>query len=409
MTRDSILIVNSVADDPFAIDVAHHFGQASEISDLISLKLFANSEFCPRFISIDDETDTANIGDGLRGKSVVIVNTCGVGNTRNALAMRLFLVARAAKDNGAGRVILVEPDLFYSAQDRGPRPEHGEVAFARDLKDRKKFDGQPFSSDLYSKLLHASGVDEVVTVHNHSISVQRLFAREFNGRFYNLSPAELYCDYLLRHEINHLEEPGHGFLICAPDAGATPFATEVYDRLQDSFEHLLLKPAIQLLTMEKVRSGERKVAIHPAATSPTQAAGVRGQDVIVFDDMVRTGHTIRECCHVLKELGARRVVYVVTHFHSSDEVKENLNDPAIDEIITTNTLPLVLNRDMQGRLRKKMLVLKIEKWIASFLLGTFVDSALVPETPPYAIDISSKNPRWLPHVNLKGSPGGTQF
>lgn len=33
MTRDSILIVNSVADDPFAIDVAHHFGQASEISE----------------------------------------------------------------------------------------------------------------------------------------------------------------------------------------------------------------------------------------------------------------------------------------------------------------------------------------------------------------------------------------
>ena len=34
------------------------------------------------------------------------------------------------------------------------------------------------------------------------------------------------------------------------------------------------------------------------------------------------------------------------------------------EFITTNTLPNVLNRDDQGRLRRKMVVMKIEAWIA---------------------------------------------
>ena len=397
--KDRFVVVNSVSDDPFAIDVAHFFGQNSEIADQISLKQFANSEFCPRFIC--DEGNMEQIGHQLDGKTAVIVSTCCANESRNALAMRTFLVARAAKDNGAEHVILVEPDLFYSAQDRGPQAKHGEVMFPRDRKDLKKFDGQPFSALLYAQLLKTSGVDVIVTVHNHSISVQRLFAHEFAGQFHNLSPAELFCDYLLRHEIPVRAEESKGFLICAPDRGAMPFASEVFDLLQGSLSRFLLKPDVGLLLMGKVRSGERHVTISPAADSPCQSASIQGRDVIVFDDMVRTGHTIVECCKVLKSAGARRVIFVVTHFHSSDEVKENLNHPAIDEIITTNTLPFILNRDMQGRLRKKMLVLKIEKWIAHFLLTQFSQRQSPPDEALYAVDISSKNPRWHPHDHLQ--------
>jgi len=308
--------------------------------------------------------------------------------------MNTFLVARAAKDNGATRVVLAEPDLFYSAQDRGPRPEYGEVGFVRNAEDYKKFDGQPFSSLLYAQLLHASGVDAVLTVHNHSISVQRLFSSEFGGDFYNLSPADLYARYLLTHGAGR---PGTGspeFVICAPDKGAAPFAYQVHTALNSAAARMLLKPKPSLLLMDKVRSGERRVSITAAADSPTRMDELRDRDVVVLDDMVRTGSTIAECCKQLKEAGANRVVFVVTHFYSSPEVKENLNQPVIDEIVTTNTLPAVLNRDMQGRLRRKMLVLKIEKWIASFLDQTFCGGPGHVEGPPYAIDVSSKNPRW---------------
>lgn len=398
--KKSFVVVNSVADDPFAIDVARYLGETREIADVISLKVFANQEFCPRFIS--DEADTRAIGHGLDGQTVVIVSTCCGNESRNALAMRTFLVARAAKDNGAAEIVLVEPDLFYSAQDRGPRPEHGQVAFVRAVTDLKKFDGQPFSSLLYAQLLRTSGVDNVVTVHNHSISVQRLFSHEFGGRFHNLTPASLYCDYLIRHEISRQSSGTRGFLICAPDAGAAPFAEEVHGLVSANLSRYLLKPELGLLLMQKTRSGERRVVISPSPDSPVRAADIRDRDVVVFDDMVRTGHTIMECCKVLKAAGARRVIFVVTHFHSSDEVKENLNHPAIDEIITTNTLPQILNRDMQGRLRKKMLVLKIEKWIAHFLLSdASFPEATASAGPLYAVDISSKNPRWHPHEHLQ--------
>ena len=389
------LVLSVMSDDPFAIDVAHHLQQAEEISDIIALKQFANSEFCPRFIRDENEFD--NIGDGLRGKTIVIVSTCCGDQSRNALAMRTCLVARSAKDNGAARVILVEPDLFFSAQDRGPRLEHGEVAFARTASDFKKFDGQPFSALLYAELLRTSGVDGVVTIHNHSISVQRVFGREFQGEFQNLSPAELYADYLMRQGMRDAGD----IVVCAPDAGAAPFVLQVHGALTQLTERMLLKPSPSVLLIDKARTGERSVSVAVSAASPTPLAALDGRTVVVFDDMVRTGRTIVETCKLLKEAGAARVVFVVTHFYSSDEVKENLNHGAIDEIVTTNTLPTVLNRDMQGRLRRKMLVLKIEAWVARFLQTWLCGMPAPRGGPAYAVDISSKNPRWRPSHALQ--------
>ena len=49
--------------------------------------------------------------------------------------MRNLLVARAAKDNGAAWVVLAEPDLFFSAQDRGPRADQGMLSKGRSEAD----------------------------------------------------------------------------------------------------------------------------------------------------------------------------------------------------------------------------------------------------------------------------------
>ena len=125
-------------------------------------------------------------------------------------------------------------------------------------------------------------------------------------------------------------------------------------------------------------------------------SGLAGKDIVVFDDMVRTGSTIVKACQALREGRPRRVLFCVSHFYSSEEGRENMAVPAIDEILTLNTLPTILNRDTQGRLRRKLVVLKIEKWISRHLrhyVG-YTDAALRDDF--YAVDISSKNPRWRP-------------
>ncbi|MBQ6472658.1 MAG: ribose-phosphate pyrophosphokinase [Victivallales bacterium] len=392
MMSDDIIVVGTTSDDPLASDVAYFMNQKPDISDLIALKNFANSEFCPRFIC--DERDNSHTGHSLDGKKVVIVSSCSGELTRNARAMRTFLVARAAKDNGAEKVVLVEPDLFYSAQDRGPRPEYGHVAFTRSPEDYKKFDGQPFSSLLYSELLAVAGVDAVLTVHNHSVSVQELFDRRFNGQFLNLSPAKLYANYLLTHEQMQSFSDGKGFVLCAPDKGAAPFVRSVYDQMCEQSKELLMPLRPDLLLMDKHRTGERRVSILAAENSPIPLEAVAGREVVIMDDMVRTGSTIVECCRHLKRAGATRMIFVVTHFYSSSEVKENLNDASIDDIITTNTLPNVMNRDMQGRLRRKLLVLKLERWLAHTLKKEVFNIPTRDNEPLYTMDVSRKNPRW---------------
>ena len=107
---------------------------------------------------------------------------------------------------------------------------------------------------------------------------------------------------------------------------------------------------------------------------------------IVLDDMVRTGGTIVECCRLLRQGNPRRLCFVVTHSLSSAEARENLNSKCIDEILTSNTIPSVLNRDSQGRLRKKMVVLKIEKWISRFLLNYVGKSTLKFQRDFYSVD-----------------------
>ena len=142
MGMEEIVIVGSVADNPVAEDIAHYMGQQEDYQDLISLKSFLNTEFCPRFIT--GARDLGNVGDKLKGKTIILVSTNQGSHSRNGLGMRNFLIARAAKDNGAQNIILVEPDLYYSAQDRGPRKEHGLTGEVRTKYDYEKFDGQPF-------------------------------------------------------------------------------------------------------------------------------------------------------------------------------------------------------------------------------------------------------------------------
>ncbi|CUB05153.1 ribose-phosphate diphosphokinase [Marinomonas fungiae] len=380
----NVVVVSNSSDNPFAIDVAYAMGQHEDIADIISMKQFMNSEFCPRFIS--DEADFDNIGRKLTGKSVVIVSTTSHVQSRQELAMANFVIARAAKENGASRVILVEPDLFYSAQDRGPSKDLGKTSFERDIKDIKKFDGQPFTAKLYAQMLKLSGVDTVMTIHNHSDSVQQIFSEVFDGDFHNLIPYEIYAHYLLNSNILSYGEEGEGLVLCAPDKGARDFVKQMYNTLG-------LNKA-KFIMLDKERTAERKVEITLHKESEHTFEGLDGASIVLFDDMVRTGSTVVQSCQFLKQINPERMVFAVSHFYASNEGRERMAHPALGEILTLNTLPTILNRDEQGRLRKKIVVLKVEKWLAQELCKILGLPPQSEELNPYKIDMSSKNPRF---------------
>ncbi len=379
-----LVIISNVSDDPFAIDIGHLCGQTEEIADLISLKVYTNTEFCPSYLC--DEHDLKQIGRSLAGKTVVICSAA-TNHTRGSLAMRTLVLARAAKDNSARKVILVEPDLFFSAQDRGPFRGEGEEN--RPVEDLKKFDGQAFTARLYAELLRTAGVDVVITVHNHSAKVQAVFNRVFNGEFYNLIPSEVYSRYIKSSDMVSAGPHGRDLVLCAPDMGALSFVNQVHQSLELS--------NVARVIMQKSRSGERQVSMRLSEQSDIAIEQLEGKDVIVLDDMVRTGVTIMECCRHLRAGRPRKICFGVTHFYASLEGRENLNGHDLNEILTLNTIPSILNRDTQGRLRKKLVVLKIEKWIARFLLQYLGRESSKPDDHLYFVDMSSKNPRWVAH------------
>lgn len=377
--KDSIIVIGNTSDSYFAIDVADYLNQKVTASDLVSLKTFANSEFCPRY-TIGDESDRTSIGKSLTNKTVVIVSVHSHLISRNDLAMRNLILARAAKDNNAKQVILVEPDLFYSAQDRGPKPEHGTTNFKRTISDFYKFNGQPFTARLYAQLLKESGINAVITIHNHSYST----CSEFETIFGKENFANLYPDNIFHHFICHsgIVNPDETILV-APDEGSFPFLAKV---------SAYKKPVLPFIAMNKVRKSERSVKIRISGKSTYDIESILNKDVVVLDDMVRTGSTVVACCKILQDYNPRKIIFMVTHFNSTFEVRQNLDQTCIDEIITTSTMPDILNRDNQGRLRKKMAVLKITKWIAGYLDSRF-NLGIKIKDPLYEEDMSNKNPR----------------
>ncbi len=391
---DSI-IVSNVSDASFAIGVAYGKQQVMDIQDIISLKSFANSEFCPRFL-LDHQTEET-IGYSLQGKSVYIISTTSPHYSRNELAMRNCLVAAAAKENGASVVTLVEPDLFYSAQDRGPRTKnHPQIT---DFESREKFVGQPWSAKLYAQLLCQSGVDQVLTVHNHKPKVIAGIYKEVYHQgeterpcFINLDIAHIVANYILRSGLARVEEGGANVGFVAPDSGAVEFVSRVR-------EFTGLKNSV-LVNVEKTRHGQRNVELNIS----DDVELLQGRDVFILDDMVRTGGTIAASVKLLAENEKSRpanIFFYCTHTYISAEGRENLNSPYLNQFITTNTIPSILNRDDQGRLRKKTVVLKIERWIANAIIQClehqndpeifYGKSSVSLAGNWYEVDISSKN------------------
>ena len=395
--HSNYLLVSNVSDASFAIGVAHARSQKIDISDIVGLKTFVNSEFCPRFL-LDDPTEE-NLGFGLQGKSVYILSTSSAHYTRNELAMRNCLLASAAKENGAEFVALVEPDLFYSAQDRGPRTRNHPQAL--DFPSKMKFVGQPCSAELYARMLKAAGVDLVMTVHNHKPEVvKEIYRNVFAGepatgkpRYINLDIAHIVANYVLRSGLVRLWNYGEHVGFVAPDDGAVDFVRKVqeFSGLRNSV----------LVTMKKTRHGQRDVEIDAS----NDVSLLKNRDVFILDDMVRTGGTIAASVKMLAENPAfapEKILFYSTHTYICPEARENLNSPYLTQFITTNTIPNVLNRDDQGRLRKKTVVLKLEPWIGHAVQhcleygensDELYDASSVGHADGfYAVDISSKNP-----------------
>jgi ribose-phosphate pyrophosphokinase len=235
------------------------------------------------------------LGESVRGNDVYIIQpTCPPVNDN---LMELLTLVDAVRRSSASRINAVIPYFGYARQDK-------QVAGR-----------EPITAKLVSTLLEAAGVERVITIDLHSRQLQGFF--------------DIPLDMLsaLRTIANHLRSGGlDDTVIVSPDTGRSEEARRLTELL-----------GLPLAFMYKRRTSERD-------TQVTAVIGdVVGKRVILVDDVISTGGTLRRAVEALIEAGARPDVRIAaTHAVLAGDAREKLAHPAIKELIVTDTIPLGL-------------------------------------------------------------------
>ena len=78
----------------------------------------------------------------------------------------------------------------------------------------------------------------------------------------------------------------------------------------------------------------------------TAIGEVEGRNVIIVDDMIDTAGTICMAADMLMERGAKSVRAAITHPVLSGKAYDRINASALEEVITTDTIPLKQTEDL---------------------------------------------------------------
>jgi ribose-phosphate pyrophosphokinase len=226
------------------------------------------------------------------GDCFVIQSTCSPPNEN---LMELLLVMDALRRASSKRITAVIPYFGYSRQDRKVAPR------------------VPISAKLVADLITAAGAQRVLTVDLHAGQIQG---------FFNIPVDNLYAmPVLVQYLRKRLD--GRRLSVVSPDAGGVERARAFARRLN-----------ADLAIIDKRRQRASEVA------EMRLVGDVRDSLALLVDDMIDTAGTITEAAKVILQAGASEVMACATHPILSGPACERLSHSPIQEVITTNSIPL---------------------------------------------------------------------
>jgi len=240
----------------------------------------------------DGET-FVQINENIRGTDVFVVQpTCAPANDR---IMELLIMIDAMRRASAARITAVIPFFGYARQDRKDKPR------------------VPITAKLVANLLTAAGASRVLTVDLHAQQIQGLF---------DIPVDHLYASPVFYSYIRNKPWIREA-TVFSPDVGGLKYAAAVADMLGLPYGFVAKR---------------RTSATTVQATS--LVGEVEGRDIILVDDMTETAGTLTAAAELLKKNGARSVRAVVSHCMIQEIAYDRLRAGHIDEVITTNSVPL---------------------------------------------------------------------
>lgn len=232
--------------------------------------------------------------DNIRERDVFIIQP--IVSPVNTRLMELLIMIDAAKRASAGRITAVIPYYAYGRSDKKDQPR------------------VPVTARLVANFIEVAGASRVLTIDMHAGQIQGFF----NIPLDELTAFPLIAEYL-RSEA--FEAP----TMVAPDVGRAKLARDIASRLN-----------CDIAIVDKKRTGNNE-----HAEAMTLIGDVAGRDCLVVDDEILTGGTVASAVRLLRQRGARSVRVACVHPVMAAKAFQTLDIPEVDEIVFTDTLPLV--------------------------------------------------------------------
>jgi ribose-phosphate pyrophosphokinase len=240
-----------------------------------------------------DGESFVKINENVRGKDVFIIQpTCPPSNHH---LVELLIMVDAARRASAQRITAVMPFYGYARQDRKDQPR------------------VPITAKLVANLLVAAGVNRVLTMDLHSQQIQGFFDIPVD----HLYASPVFFEYFAKNV------KSDRLVVVSPDVGGMKMAAAYADVLGAGLG-LVAKKRTTATTVEAI----------------SVVGDVKGADVLLVDDMTETAGTLTAAAKMLREHGAVSVRAAVSHCILSEMAYPRLKAGLIDELITTNSVPL---------------------------------------------------------------------
>lgn len=239
---------------------------------------------------------------------------------------QLKLLDAGAKMRDANRIFNIFTHLPYARQDRVDQPGAPNAA--------QQVVNEIFIASSHNPLkrrwqhqskLRAEGSLMVVDV--HSEKPLEIVSRDSRGRY---QWANLDSAYVLAPQVQKIISQGHlDTVVAFPDKGA--------EKRYTNYAHIFGDGQVPVV-IKKERPVNQNNIVTIASSQEDVSERVKEKDIFLFDDMIDTGGSILQAAKLLKKQGARSVRVVATHGVFSNDALTKMADPAIDQVIITDSI-----------------------------------------------------------------------
>lgn len=254
----------------------------------LEIKRFPNGE---RYI---------RVATSVREQDVILVG----GTVDEAATLEIFDLASGLVTDGCRSLKIIVPFFSYSTMERAVRP--GEVVTAKTrARLLSAIPAAPFGNQVLLMDLHSEGIPFY-----------------FEG---TVKTQHLYAKAIIQREARRLG--GEKFVLGSVDAGRAKWVESLANDMH-----------IQAGFVYKKRDENGKVSVSGTNTP------VQGLNVVLYDDMIRSGGSILQACRAYKEAGALKISVITTHADFTDSAVMSLkNSGLIDQLVCTDTHPKAFN------------------------------------------------------------------